>query len=88
LGALPNHVVARAAVPDAGARPFSARPPQLRATRLAVVPSSPLATLGIWGVIRGIGTWAAPRQLVCSSRGDTPAVNAPFLLIMDLSVGP
>jgi hypothetical protein len=39
----------------------------LGATRLAVVPLSPLATPGIWDVISGIATRAAPLQLVSRS---------------------
>jgi hypothetical protein len=48
----------------------------------------PLAIPGTWGVISGIGTWAAPLQLVCSDRGGTPAAGVPFPLIMNLRVGP
>ena len=57
LGARPNHVVARAAVPDAGARPSGTRPPRVgcHATGCGAVPR-PLATPGTWGVISGIGT--------------------------------
>jgi hypothetical protein len=41
LAALPNHVVALAAVPDWGARPFSTRPSLPGARGLAVVPFPP-----------------------------------------------
>jgi hypothetical protein len=77
-GALPNPGVARATVPDAGARPCRTRPPPVW------VPldwlwsrSRPLAAPGIWGVISGIGTCAAP-----------PAAGAPILLITDLPAAP
>jgi hypothetical protein len=68
----------------------------LGATHLAVVPSSPLATPGIWGVISGIGTWAAPLQLGggahaqrrCVLTGEAPCSWCPVPADHGPGVGP